>query len=274
MAWDDPAIAADWGITDPVPVGPRRQQPRPGADLPAGAGRAGACEAAERRLRVARHRRRRLHRLQLRAATSCATERRLRHRRRRAHVPPVTSRRIRDVDDDRVHRFVEGRTSATPGPLEDGRCAGHDAVVHLRRPRSATFNRSIVERPDALRSTREPLRHQRRDGHWTRRLDSRPGRRTSAPTRSTARSRSDPPRRPTRWNRGARRTPRRRPALDPHRASYHRTYGLPVSVTRCTNNFGPTSFRRRRFRSSPPTCSTAARSRCTAKRGVGLFIAA
>ena len=39
--------------------------------------------------------------------------------------------------------------------------------------------------------------------------------------------------------------------------SYHHTYGLPVTVTRCTTTSGRTSTPRRRSRCSPPTCSTA-----------------
>jgi dTDP-glucose 4,6-dehydratase len=46
--------------------------------------------------------------------------------------------------------------------------------------------------------------------------------------------------------------------------AFYRTHGLPVCITRCSNNYGRTSSRRRSSRCSSATCSTAARSRCTA----------
>lgn len=46
--------------------------------------------------------------------------------------------------------------------------------------------------------------------------------------------------------------------------SYHRTHGLDVRVTRCSNNYGPRQFPRRSSRFSLPGCSTAVRYRCTA----------
>ncbi len=53
--------------------------------------------------------------------------------------------------------------------------------------------------------------------------------------------------------------------------AYHETYGLPITVTRCSNNFGPYQYpekvipstRRRSYPCSSPTCSMARVSRFT-----------
>ena len=99
--------------------------------------------------------------------------------------------------------------------------------------------RPLDRRPRRLRQ-HQLLRHQRRVRHRP------PARRravrcTSPPTRSTARSRSgsstetDPlePRSPYSASKAG---------SDLIALSYHSTYGLPVVVTRCTNNFGPYQF--------------------------------
>ena len=99
--------------------------------------------------------------------------------------------------------------------------------------------RPLDRRPRRLRQ-HQLLRHQRRDA--TPPAGSRSsGSCTSAPTRCTARSRSgssketDPlePRSPYSASKAG---------SDLIALSYHHTYGLPVVVTRCTNNFGPYQF--------------------------------
>ena len=63
VAWDDPAIAADWGVTDPILSDRDQANPRR-ADLPDGPPPLrGPCGPDDETLR---HRRRRLHRLELR----------------------------------------------------------------------------------------------------------------------------------------------------------------------------------------------------------------
>ena len=52
---------------------------------------------------------------------------------------------------------------------------------------------------------------------------------------------SAPGPRPTRWS-PTRPTPRPRPASDLVARAYHRTHGLDVCVTRCSNNYGPHQF--------------------------------
>ena len=64
---------------------------------------------------------------------------------------------------------------------------------------------------------------------------------TSPPTRCTARSTRAPGPRTTRW-RPTRPTRRPRPPPTCSPCAYHRTHGLDVRVTRCSNNYGPHQF--------------------------------
>ena len=113
---------------------------------------------------------------------------------------------------------------------------GHDAVVHFAA--ESHVDRSIVD-PDAFVSTNcvgtnvlcdvgPPRRGRALPAHLHRRgvrLD-RGGLVHARPTRSAR----------------ARRTRRPRPAATSSRSSYRETYGLPVIVTRSSNNFGPYQF--------------------------------
>ena len=67
---------------------------------------------------------------------------------------------------------------------------------------------------------------------------------TSRPARSTATCRSTPTRRSPRSRRTGRgrRTTRRRPAADHAVRAYSETFGLPVTITNCSNNYGPYQF--------------------------------
>ena len=64
---------------------------------------------------------------------------------------------------------------------------------------------------------------------------------TCRPTRSTGPSRPEAGTSSSRWSRTRRTRPPRRPATC-WPAPYHRTHGLPVCVTRCSNNYGPYQF--------------------------------
>ena len=124
--------------------------------------------------------------------------------------------------------------------LRPGHARGGDGRPRRRRAlRGREPRRPLDRRPRRLHQ-HQLLRHQHRHGHRPPARD-RPGACTSAPTRSTARSRSARRRRPTRSS-PARRTRRRRRAPTSSRSRYHHTYGLPVIVTRCTNNFGPYQY--------------------------------
>ncbi len=115
---------------------------------------------------------------------------------------------------------------------------------HDRRRRRRALRRREPRRPldRRLRRLRQHqlLRHQRRDGHRPPARASS-GSSTSAPTRCTARWRSgssnedDPlePRSPYSASKAG---------SDLIALSYHHTHGLPVTVTRCTNNFGPYQY--------------------------------
>ncbi len=50
--------------------------------------------------------------------------------------------------------------------------------------------------------------------------------------------------------------------------AYYETFGLPVTVTNCCNNYGPTSSRRRSSPSSRATPSTTSPCRCTRRRPI------
>ena len=65
-----------------------------------------------------------------------------------------------------------------------------------------------------------------------------PRARSTATSRST-RTRCSPRSRPT--GRGRRTTPRKRAATT-WCASYHETFGLPITITNCSNNYGPYQF--------------------------------
>ena len=116
------------------------------------------------------------------------------------------------------------------------RWRGHDAVVHFAA--ESHVDRSIVG-PDDFVNTNCFGTNIVMD--TARRLEIGAGRahrhrRGLRLGRGRARRR-----RPTRSS-PARRTRRRRRAPTSSRSSYHHTYGLPVVVTRCTNNFGPYQF--------------------------------
>ena len=134
-------------------------------------------------------------------------------------------------------------------PLRAGR--------HLRSAQVARRGRCPARRGRQLRrrDARRPLDRRRRGlrrDQRARRADAvrrlrcahgiEPGRARRRPTRSTARSTTGS------WTRGrtcssrTRRTPRRRPAPTCSRAPMRETYGLNISITRCSNNYGPYQF--------------------------------
>ena len=83
VAWDDPAIAADWGVTDPMLS--ERDQRNPGAPRSRRACRPHWPHADLSRWQAPRHRRRRVHRFELRAPRA-RQHRRRGHGLRRAHL--------------------------------------------------------------------------------------------------------------------------------------------------------------------------------------------
>ncbi len=140
---------------------------------------------------------------------------------------------LRDVDDDPRYRFVKGNI-CDPGTLEDA-MAGHDAVVHFAA--ESHVDRSIAGPDDFINTncfgtnvvmdTARRLEVPRVVHIGT---DEVYGSVVEGSSKET-----DPlePRSPYSASKAG---------SDLIALSYHHTFGLPVTVTRCTNNFGPYQF--------------------------------
>jgi dTDP-glucose 4,6-dehydratase len=140
---------------------------------------------------------------------------------------------LRDVDDDPRYAFVKGDI-CDPGTLEEA-MAGHDAVVHFAA--ESHVDRSIAG-PDDFVNTNCFGTNIVMD--TARRLEI--GRVVHIGTDEVYGSvevgsskESDPvsPRSPYSASKAG---------ADLIALSYHHTYGVPVIVTRCTNNFGPYQY--------------------------------
>jgi len=140
---------------------------------------------------------------------------------------------LRDVDDNPRYRFVKGNI-CDPGTLEEA-MAGHDAVVHFAA--ESHVDRSIAG-PDDFVNTNCFGTNIVMD--TARRLEM--GRVVHIGTDEVYGSvevgsskETDPlePRSPYSASKAG---------SDLIALSYHHTYGLPVTVTRCTNNSGPFQF--------------------------------
>jgi dTDP-glucose 4,6-dehydratase len=140
---------------------------------------------------------------------------------------------LRDVDDDPRYSFVKGDI-CDPGPLEEA-MAGVDAVVHFAA--ESHVDRSIVGSDDFVNTncfgTNVVM-------DTARRLEI--GRVVHIGTDEVygsvevGSSKEDDPLEP--------RSPysASKAGSDLIALSYHHTHGLPVTVTRCTNNFGPYQY--------------------------------
>ena len=140
---------------------------------------------------------------------------------------------LRDVDDDPRFRFVKGNI-CDPGTLEEA-MAGHDAVVHFAA--ESHVDRSIAGPDDFINTNcfgtnivmdtarRLEIEHVVHIG-----TDEVYGSVENGSSKET-----DPlePRSPYSASKAG---------SDLIALSYHHTYGLPVVVTRCTNNFGPYQY--------------------------------
>jgi len=140
---------------------------------------------------------------------------------------------LRDVDDDPRYTFVKGNI-CDPGVLEDA-MAGHDAVVHFAA--ESHVDRSIAGPDDfiitncfgtnVLMDIARRLEIPRVVHIGT---DEVYG---SVDVGSSLETDPLEPRSPYSASKAG---------SDLIALSYHHTYGLPVTVTRCTNNFGPYQF--------------------------------
>ncbi len=140
---------------------------------------------------------------------------------------------LKDVDDSPRYRFVKGNI-CDPGTLEDA-MAGHDAVIHFAA--ESHVDRSIAGPDDFINTncfgTNIVMDTARRLGmarvvHIG--TDEVYG---SVETGSSKEGDPLEPRSPYSASKAG---------SDLIALSYHHTYGLPVTVTRCTNNFGPYQF--------------------------------
>jgi dTDP-glucose 4,6-dehydratase len=140
---------------------------------------------------------------------------------------------LRDVDDDPRYKFVKGNI-CDPGVLEEA-MAGHDVVVHFAA--ESHVDRSILGPDDFVNTncfgtnvvmdTARRLEVPRVVHIGT---DEVYG---SVETGSSKEADPLEPRSPYSASKAG---------SDLIALSYHSTYGLPVTVTRCTNNFGPYQF--------------------------------
>jgi dTDP-glucose 4,6-dehydratase len=140
---------------------------------------------------------------------------------------------LRDVDDDPRYRFVRGNI-CDPASLEAA-MAGHDAVVHFAA--ESHVDRSITGPDDFIHTncfgtnvvvdTARRLEVQKVVHIGT---DEVYG---SVETGSSKETDALEPRSPYSASKAG---------SDLIALSYHHTHGLPVTVTRCTNNFGPYQF--------------------------------
>ncbi len=140
---------------------------------------------------------------------------------------------LRDVDDHPRYSFVEGNICDTPSVLDA--MAGHDAVVHFAA--ESHVDRSIAGADDfihtncfgtnvvmdaARRLDVERIVHIGTDEVYG-----------SVEVGSSAETDPLEPRSPYSASKAG---------SDLIALSYHHTFGLPVLVTRCTNNFGPYQY--------------------------------
>ncbi len=140
---------------------------------------------------------------------------------------------LKDVDDSPRYRFVKGNI-CDPGTLEDA-MRGHDAVVHFAA--ESHVDRSIAGPDDFINTN-----------CFGTNIVMDTARRLEIPrvvhigtdevygsVEVGSSSETDPlePRSPYSASKAG---------SDLIALSYHHTYGLPVTVTRCTNNFGPWQF--------------------------------
>ena len=140
---------------------------------------------------------------------------------------------LKDVDDSPRYKFVKGNI-CDPGTLEEA-MAGHDAVVHFAA--ESHVDRSIAGPDDFINTncfgtnivmdTARRLEMARVVHIGT---DEVYG---SVETGSSKETDPLEPRSPYSASKAG---------SDLIALSYHHTYGLPVTVTRCTNNFGPWQF--------------------------------
>ena len=230
VAWDDPAIEADWGVTDPMLS--ERDQENPARATCRTSRRARLAACGRELAKHPRHRRRRLHRLQLRAPRPRAHRRRG-HRLRRPHLrrQPLDAARRRRRPALPVREGQHLRPRAARG--RDGAATTPSCTSP---PRATSTARSSAPTTSSTRTASAPT------WSWTSPGASRSARVVHIGTDEVYGSvevgsskETDPlePRSPYSASKAG---------SDLIALSYHHTYGLPVSVTRCTNNFGPYQF--------------------------------
>src|SRR5262245_47888507 len=140
---------------------------------------------------------------------------------------------LRDIDDDPRYSFVKGNI-CDPSTLEDA-MRGHDAVIHFAA--ESHVDRSILGPDDFVHTNcfgtnvvMDTARRLAIDRVLHIGTDEVYG---SVEVGSSKETDALEPRSPYSASKAG---------SDLIALSYHHTYGLPVTVTRCTNNFGPYQF--------------------------------
>ena len=156
VAWDDPACGR-LGPDRSEPVRPRRSEPAARRD-PAGS-RTPACGLADAHMNAVRHRRSRVHRLELRALVGCAnTDDEVIVYDALTYAGNLST--LRDVDDTRATGSCRATSATSTSRMKAMR--GHESTrrpLRGREPRRPLDRRTRRLRPHQL------LRHQRGDGH-------------------------------------------------------------------------------------------------------------
>ena len=190
--------------------------------------------ALESRDEAAGHGGQRVHRVELHPMGPGRASRRQRPQSRQAHLRRQPGepgrRRARPALRVRARRHRRRQARARRG--------ARDATRSSTSPRRSHVDRSILDPDEFLQHQR--ARRARAAGGGARAARSR-GCCRSAPTRCTARSPAGRPARTRRCSRPTR-TRRPRPAATCWRWPTWRTHGVPVVITRSSNNFGPYQY--------------------------------
>jgi dTDP-glucose 4,6-dehydratase len=152
---------------------------------------------------------------------------------------------LRDVDSvggsgrhHFIHADIRDRGSLN-GSVHGNHANRHRRALCRREPRGPLHRRPAGFRGHQCARHRQPARG---GSNHLERSEATSASTTSAPTRSTAPSGTtgcSPKTRPM-----THRAPTRRPRLRPITwfSAWHRTYGLPVTISNCSNNYGPYQF--------------------------------
>ena len=232
VAWDDPAIGADWGLTDPILSARDQANPRPRPARAACGSRTSRCAPEGSTHATLRDRRRRVHRLQLRPPRA-RDHRRRGDRLRRADL----RRQPREPGRPRGRTPATGSCTATSAtatpsarrcPATTPWCTSPPRATSTGRCSTPTCSCAPTARAPTSCATSPPQVGVERFLHIS--TDEVYGSIDEGSFTET-----DPlaPRSPYSAAKAG---------SDLIAMAYHETYGLPVVLTRSSNQFGPYQF--------------------------------